>query len=172
MHPKIVRNPGEGGMASSRSLLILAQVVIILVAIVIFIAMIGPRQTIRCERVAEDTVDCTVTRTLFDLIVLKEISIPGVLAANLDERCSGTDCAYALQMYGNNGFVQVNEDYVRDLTLRQKLADTINEFLQDSEGHAVEMKDQINPSAYIASGVIFLLLFGLLGFTLWSQCQD
>lgn len=171
MHPKMVRNPGENGMASSRSLLILAQVAIILIAVAIFIGVIGPRQTIRCERVAVDTVDCKVTRTLFGLITLKEISIPGVLAANLDERCVGDDCAYAMQMYGNNGFVQVNDDYVRDLTLRQKLADTVNEFLQNSEGKSIEMKDAINPVAYIAFGVIFLLLLGLLGFSLWSRSQ-
>ena len=177
MHPKMLsikmlRNPGESGMASSRSLLILAQIVVILIAVAIFIGILGPRQTIRCERVAEDTVDCKVTRTLFGLVTLKEINILGVQAANLDERCVSDDCAYALQMYGNDGFVQVNDDYVRDLTLRQKLADTINEFLQNSEGHAVEMKDQLNPIAYLASGVIFVLLFGLLGFTLWSQRQD
>ena len=166
---KMLRNPGEAGMASSRSLLILAQIVVILIAAAVFIGMLGPRQTIRCERVAEDTVDCKVTRTLFDLVTLKEINILGVLAANLDERCTGSDCAYALQMYGNNGFVQVNDDYVRDLTLRQKMADTINEFLQNSEGQAVELNDQVNPTAYIASGVIFLLLLGLLGLTLWSQ---
>lgn len=172
MHPKMVRNPGEGGMASSRNLLILALIVVILIAVAIFIGVLGPRQTIRCERVAEGTVDCTVTRTLFNLIVVKEINIPGVMAAILDERCAGDDCAYAMQMYGNNGIVQVNDDYVRDLTLRQKLADTINEFLQNSESQMVEMKDQIRPSAYITAGVIFLLLFGLLGFSLWSQRQD
>jgi hypothetical protein len=173
MQPLILRHPRERGLASSRSLLIIFLAALIVIALGVYVAVLGPRQVIRCERVAEDTVDCTVRQSLFNLITLDEFNIPGVLAANLDQQCDGAeDCVYALQMYGNNGFVQVSRSYVRDLTLRQKLADTINEFLQNPEAQSVELKDRITSGGNIAAGLVFLALFTLLGVTIWLARRD
>ena len=164
-----IRTPREAGQASS---LILAQVALILVAAGIFAAIFGPGRIIYCQRVDENNVNCTITQTFFG-IGMKTTEVVGVLAANLDQRCEGVDCAYALQMYGNNGFVQIDDDYVRDLTVRQAIADRINEFLQKSDGQEITLKDRVKPGAYIGAGVVFAALFGMLGFSLWqARRQD
>lgn len=169
MNPKVLHHPGESGQVSSRTLLIIAQVVIILVAIGIFTAVLGPRRTIRCERVMPNQVECTVTKTLFGLVRLDEYAIAGVLAANLDQNCDSTGCAYAMQIYGNAGFVLVDDDYVRDLTLRQQVADRINEFLQNPDSVSITLKDQVKPGMYIGAGLAFGVLVGLLGYSIWQS---
>lgn len=161
--------PAKTTRTPSRRLLILLEILAILIALGTFIAIAGPTRTITCTRTSEGTVDCTIRTALFNLVPLDEFSIPGVMAAVVDQNCVSDDCAYAMQMWGTSGLVPVDKDYVRDLTLRQKVADTINEFLQNSDGRSVEMKDQVSPVAYIISGVIFLLLFVLLGFSLWGR---
>ena len=164
-----IRTPREAGQANS---LILAQVALILVAAGIFAVIFGPGRTIYCQRVDENNVNCTITQTFFGM-GMKTTQVVGVLAANLDQKCSGIDCAYALQMYGNNGFVQIDEDYVRDLTVRQAIADRINEFLQKPDGQEITIRDQVKSGAYIGAGVVFALLFGMLGFSIWnSRRQD
>jgi hypothetical protein len=146
---------------SSRGLLIIAQVVIILIALGIFIGVFGPGKTIRCQRTTADIVDCTVQKTIFGVLVYQEINIPGVLAANLDPKCNGTDCAYALQMYGTSGMVPVDDNYVRNMT--------INEFLQNKDVASVELRDSYVSGVFIGAGIVFLILLGLLGFTLFRS---
>jgi hypothetical protein len=168
MNPKVFHHPGESGQVSTHSLLIIAQIVIILIAIGIFVAVLGPSRTIYCERTTENNVDCTITKSLFGVIPLDEYAIPGVLAANLDQRCNGDNCAYALQMYGTSGFVAVDDDYVSDLALRQQVADAINEFLQNPDSRNITLQDQVKPVVYIGAGAALLVLFGLLGYSIWQ----
>ena len=168
MTPRVPRFFRSAGQTSSLRLMIIVQVVIILVACAVFIAVVGPGRTIRCERASAEIVDCTVTQALFERIPLDTYTIPNVQAAALDRQCSGDDCAYALEMYGNNGFVLVDQDYVRDLTVRQKIADRINEFLQNPDGTAITFKDQEQPLVYIISAAAFLALLFLLGVTIWQ----
>ena len=159
--------PAKTTRTPSRRLLILLEILAILIALGAFIAIAGPTRTITCTRTSEGTVDCTIRTALFNLIPLDEFSIPGVMAAVVDQNCVNDDCAYAMQMWGTSGLVPVDKDYVRDLTLRQKVADTINEFLQNKESPSIELRDQVRSVVYWGAGLVFISLFGLLGYTLW-----
>ena len=168
MTPKATHSPHPSRWTPSLRGMIIAQVAIILIGCGIFIGVLGPGRTIRCERTSEQIVDCTVTKTLFERIPLDEYSIAGVQAAALDRQCDGSDCVYALEIYGTNGFVMVDEDYIHDLTVRQKIADRINEFLQNPDGTAITFEDQVQPVVYIVSGAALLALLVLLGITIWQ----
>jgi len=171
MNSKSFRHTSSEGRGSSHYLILIIQFIVLIIAVGIFIGVLGPGTTIRCERTVENNVDCVVTKTLFGTIVLKEYSVPGVLAAALDENCNGSDCAYAMMLYGTSGKILVDDNYVRDMTLRQKIADTINKFLQNPDTRFVELKDQYPVGIYIAGGVVLLVLAGLLGYSIWQGRQ-
>jgi hypothetical protein len=161
-------NPANARQGSSRSLQWLVQLAILLIAMVIFIGVLGPRRVIRCERTPENNVDCSVRKTLFGWNFLKPLTVAGVMAATLDERCNATDCAYALQLYGTPGLVVVDDHYTREKTLLQKVADQINDFLKNEQSHSIELTDQYPAWTYIAGGVILLALAGFTVYTFFT----
>jgi hypothetical protein len=155
---------------ATRRLIIIAEIALLLIAIGIFIAYAGPHQTISCERVAEDVVDCTVTRKLFNLVKLNEISIPGTLFANLSEDCDRSGCAYALQIFGkDSGFIQLDDHYRYNYYRLETLVDLINDFMQNPRSPSIEMAYQLNTVNYVTVAVIFVFLIGLLVITLTAK---
>lgn len=156
--------------ATVRRLWIIIEILVLLTAIGIFIAYAGPHQTIYCERVTEDTIDCTVTRTLFNLIKIDEIRIPGSLFANLSEECDRSGCAYALQIFGKDlGFIQLDDNYQYNYYRLEKLVDLINDFMQNPRSPSIEMAYQLHTINYVVIAVVFAFLIGLLVITLMGK---
>jgi hypothetical protein len=155
---------------ATRRLIIIAEIALLLIAIGIFIAYAGPHQTISCARVSENTVDCTVTRTLFNLVKIDEIRIPGSLFANLSEDCDRSGCAYALQIFGKDmGFIQLDDHYQYNYYRLETLVDLINDFMQNPRSPSIEMAYQLNTVNYVTVAVIFVFLIGLLVIALTSK---
>lgn len=158
--------------ATIRRLWIIIEILVLLVTIGIFIAYAGPHQTIFCERVTEESIDCTVTRTLFKLIPLEEIHIPGSLFANLSEDCDRKGCAYALQIFGKDlGFIQLDDNSQYNYYRLEKLVDLINDFMQNPRSPSIEIAYQINTINYLTVAVIFVFLIGLLVITLTGKSR-
>lgn len=172
MPTKTEKPPRKISPAVARRLIIIAEIALLLIAIGVFIAYAGPHQTIFCERVTEETIDCTVTRTLFKLVKIDEINIPGSLFANLSEDCNRKGCAYALQIFGKDmGFVQLDDHYQYNYNRLATLVDLINDFMQNPRSPSIEMAYQLNTVNYAVVAVIFLFLIGLLVITLTGKKQ-
>ncbi len=171
MPTKTTSHPRKISPATVRRLWIIIEIIVLLVAIGIVIAYAGPHQTIFCERVTEETIDCTVTRTLFKLIRLEEIYIPGSLFANLSEDCNRSGCAYALQIFGKDmGFVQLDDNYQYNYYRLETLVDLINDFMQNPRSPSIEMAYQVNTVNYLTVAIVFAFLIGLLVITLtWKD---
>jgi hypothetical protein len=166
MPPKPVQTPHKISPQTARRLLIIAEIVLLLGAIALFVALAGPHQTIHCERTAENTVDCQVTRRLFKLIQYDQIALPGALFANLGEDCDQSGCTYALQVFtADQGFIEI-EPYRQYSNHHATLMDMINDFMQDVESPSIEIAYQLNTISYLIFAVAIALLIGLLVITI------
>jgi len=170
MSPKTTRLSRKLSPQAIRRLIIIAEIILLLGAIGFFIVRAGPHQIIRCERTAEERVDCRVTRSLFKLIQYDQIEIPGALFANLGEECNRSGCIYALQLFGaDSGFIEI-EPYMQYSKHQATLVDLINDFMQDLESPSIEIAYQLHTINYSTNIVILLFLVGLLVITiLWYR---
>lgn len=170
MSLKPAHTPRKISPQTARRLLILAEILLLLGAIVLFVILAGPHQTIRCERTAGftagSTVDCQVTRRLFNLVQYDQIDLPGALFANLGESCEPSGCTYALQMFtSTQGFIPI-EPYRQYSEHHATLMDMINDFMQAADSPSIEIAYQLNTINVLVFVAAIAVLVGLLVITI------
>lgn len=169
MPPTPARPSRKLSPQAARRLLIIAEIILLLGAIALFIALAGPHQTIRCERTDQQVIDCRVTRTLFKWIEYDTIELPAALFASLGEDCEPSGCVYALQVFtADQGFIEI-EPYRQYNNHHATLVDLINDFMQDEESPSIEIAYQLNTLNYLIFAVAIALLLGLIAITLWGK---
>ncbi len=169
MPPTPARPSRKLSPQAARRLLIIAEIVLLLGAIALFIALAGPYQTIRCERTAQQVIDCRVTRTLFKWIEYDTIELPAALFASLGEDCEPSGCRYALQVFtAEQGFIEI-ERYRQYNNHHSTLVDLINDFMQDEESPSIEIAYQLNTLNYLIFAVAIAILLGMIAITIWGK---
>jgi hypothetical protein len=146
----------------------LALGAVTLIILLVTLGTAGREQTLRCERLDTGEVDCVVRRSILGLITLNSKSTAGVQAISIGQQCVDVDCNYRLEMYATQGLVPVNENYTSNYDQLVSLKNQLNSFFKDSTSSFVEMKDETNPVLIGGVVLVFLIIWGYLGFLIWQ----
>ena len=164
MPSKAFRN-AEANRIIRTYLAIAALTLLILLAT---LAIAGREQTLRCERLASGEVDCVVKQSILGVITLNEKTIPGAQAVSMGQQCPDVDCTYRLEIYSVQGLVPVNEKYTSNYQQLLNIKDEINNFFTAKSSTFVMMKEETNPYLIAAVVMVFLLIWGYLGYLIWQ----
>jgi hypothetical protein len=146
----------------------LALGAVTLIILLVTLGTAGREQTLRCERLDTGEVDCVVRRSILGLITLNSKTTAGVQAISIGQQCVDVDCNYRLEMYATQGLVPVNENYTSNYDQLVSLKNQLNSFFKDSSSSFVEMKDETNPVLIGGVVLVFLIIWGYLGFLIWQ----
>jgi hypothetical protein len=146
----------------------LALGAVTLIILLVTLGTAGREQTLRCERLDTGEVDCVVRRSILGLITLNSKTTAGVQAISIGQQCVDVDCNYRLEMYATQGLVPVNENYTSNYDQLVSLKNQLNSFFKDSTSSFVEMKDETNPVLIGGVVLVFLIIWGYLGFLIWQ----
>jgi hypothetical protein len=149
-----------------RTYLIIGAVTLIILLVTFGTA--GREQTFRCNRLETGEVDCVNRTSILGVITLNSKTTAGVQAISIGQQCVDVDCNYRLEMYATQGLVPVNEKYTSNYDQLVSLKNQINNFFKDKSSAFVEMKEETNPILISGVVVVFLLIWGYLGYLIWQ----
>jgi hypothetical protein len=141
------------------------------VTLIILLATLGTagrEQTVRCERLDTGEVDCVVRTSILGIITLDSKTTAGVQAISIGQQCVDVDCKYRLEMYATQGLVPVNEKYTSNYDQLVSLKNQMNNFFKDTTSAFVEMKEETNPILLGGVVLVFLIIWGYLGYLIWQ----
>ena len=91
----------------------------------------------------------------------------GVQAISIGQQCVDVDCKYRLEMYATQGLVPVNEKYTTNYDQLVSLKNQMNNFFKDTSSAFVELKEETNPILIGGVVLVFLIIWGYLGYLIW-----
>jgi hypothetical protein len=127
----------------------------------------GREQTVRCDRLDTGEVDCVVRTSILGVITLNSKTTAGVQAISIGQQCVDVDCKYRLEMYATQGMVPVNEKYTSNFDQLVSLKNQMNNFFKDTTSAFVELKEETNPILLGGVVLVFLIIWGYLGYLIW-----
>jgi hypothetical protein len=138
-----------------------------LIILLVTLGTAGREQTVRCDRLDTGEVDCVVRTSILGVITLNSKTTAGVQAISIGQQCVDVDCKYRLEMYATQGMVPVNEKYTSNFDQLVSLKNQMNNFFKDSTSAFVELKEETNPILLGGVVLVFLIIWGYLGYLIW-----
>jgi hypothetical protein len=145
----------------------LALGAVTLIILLVTLGTAGREQTVRCDRLDTGEVDCVVRTSILGVITLNSKTTAGVQAISIGQQCVDVDCKYRLEMYATQGMVPVNEKYTSNFDQLVSLKNQMNNFFKDSTSAFVELKEETNPILLGGVVLVFLIIWGYLGYLIW-----
>jgi hypothetical protein len=139
-----------------------------LIILLVTLGTAGREQTVRCERLDTGEVDCVVRTSILGVITLDSKTTAGVQAISIGQQCVDVDCKYRLEMFATQGLVPVNEKYTSNYEQLVSLKNQMNSFFKDTTSAFVELKEETNPILISGVVLVFLLIWGYLGYLIWQ----
>ena len=129
----------------------------------LFFFLIGQTSILRCARVENNQVDCTLTTTWMKLRTLRERQIEQLQAAQVETDCDDDGCTYRVLIATTGYELPLSEAYTSDEGEHRALAKKINDFLKDPNQRSLEVETgggwmTMIPVLFIAVGVVFAAL--------------
>lgn len=146
----------------------LALGAVTLIILLVTLGTAGREQTVRCDRLDTGEVDCVVRTSILGVITLNSQTTAGVQAISIGQQCVDVDCKYRLEMYATQGMVPVNEKYTSNFDQLVSLKNQMNNFFKDTTSAFVEMKEETNPILLGGVVLVFLIIWGYLGYLIWQ----
>jgi len=146
----------------------LALGAVTLIILLVTLGTAGREQTVRCDRLDTGQVDCVVRTSILGVITLNSKTTAGVQAISIGQQCVDVDCKYRLEMYATQGMVPVNEKYTSNFDQLVSLKNQMNNFFKDTTSAFVEMKEETNPILLGGVVLVFLIIWGYLGYLIWQ----
>ena len=143
-------------MESWLSSLLLAVILTVIGLLMFFMA--GRATTLNCSRKDADT-KCLLTSNILNRYFQKEMSIPNLQSAYVEEDCSD-DCSYRVILVTSSGEQPLTNTSDSDQTDKQHITDQINTFLSQSNIKDLTLVSEAGawPYAGIALTIIGLLI--------------
>jgi hypothetical protein len=138
-----------------------------LIILLVTLGTAGREQTVRCDRLDTGEVDCVVRTSILGVITLNSKTTAGVQAISIGQQCVDVDCKYRLEMYATQGMVPVNEKYTSNFDQLVSLKNQMNNFFKDTTSAFVELKEETNPILLGGVVLVFLIIWGYLGYLIW-----
>jgi hypothetical protein len=145
----------------------LALGAVTLIILLVTLGTAGREQTVRCDRLDTGEVDCVVRTSILGVITLNSKTTAGVQAISIGQQCVDVDCKYRLEMYATQGMVPVNEKYTSNFDQLVSLKNQMNNFFKDTTSTFVELKEETNPILLGGVVLVFLIIWGYLGYLIW-----
>jgi hypothetical protein len=145
----------------------LALGAVTLIILLVTLGTAGREQTVRCDRLDTGEVDCVVRTSILGVITLNSKTTAGVQAISIGQQCVDVDCKYRLEMYATQGMVPVNEKYTSNFDQLVSLKNQMNNFFKDTTSAFVELKEETNPILLGGVVLVFLIIWGYLGYLIW-----
>ena len=139
-----------------------------LIILLVTLGTAGREQTVRCDRLDTGEVDCVVRTSILGVITLNSTTTAGVQAISIGQQCVDLNCNYRLEMYATQGLIPVNEKYTSNYDQLVSLKNQMNNFFKDTSSAFVEMKEETNPVLLLGVVLVFLIIWGYLGYLLWQ----
>jgi hypothetical protein len=141
---------------------------VVLLILLATLATAGRQQIFRCDRLNTGEVDCVTKQSILGVITLNSKTTAGVQAVSLGQQCVDIDCKYRLEMYATQGLVPVTDQYTSNYNQLQNIKNQFNNFFKNSDSKYVQMAQETTPILLIGVAVVFLLIWGYLGYLIWQ----
>jgi hypothetical protein len=132
------------------------------------LAVGGRQQILRCDRLNTGEVDCVFKHSILGLITLDSKTIPGVLTMSIGQQCLDADCKYRLEMSTAQGVVPVTEQYTSNNNQLHSINAQFTDFFKTTGSKSVQVAVETLPILMVAVLVVFLLIWGYLGYLIWQ----
>jgi len=142
--------------------------VVTLLILLVTLATAGREQIFRCDRLNTGEVDCVFKQSILGIITLNTKTTAGVQAISMGQQCVDVNCKYRLEMYATQGLAPVVDTYTSNYNQLQNIKNQFNDFFTNSSSSFVQMNEQTNPILIVGVVVVFVLIWGYLGYLIWQ----
>ena len=142
--------------------------VAVLIILLVTLVTAGRQQIFRCDRLNTGEVDCVTKESVLGVITLNSKITAGVQAISMGQQCVDIDCKYRLEMYATQGLVPVTDQYTSNYNQLLNIKNQFNNFFKNTDSKYVQMAEETTPILLIGVVVVFLLIWGYLGYLIWQ----
>ena len=136
----------------------------------IVLLVFGQTATLDCERVESTQISCEKQSRLLGMTVSRR-SISRLQGARMDESCDEDGCTYRVELRTDQGIVPLTAFYSSGSQSKQKTADQINAFVQDSKEKSLTFKEGMGwlgivfPGVFVVTGMLVAVFGGIRAIT-------
>lgn len=169
--PKRETTPDAALAKKRRTVGLIIQSVLLLIAILVYLYFTAQNYIIDCQKDDEGgIITCTMRMTVLSLITVEKQTVTGMAAAAVEDECQGASCKYRLELYDNQGVAHpVREQYTPNNVVKDRVAKLLNQFVTDPDRVEISLREQVDwlvfmlPLTAIGAFVIYRLSLGKPG---------